>query len=361
MALMKKILIPLALLIVIFSSWYVIKATRRPNIILMIGDGMGIAQIYAGLTGNHGSLALTQFKVIGFSKTNSGNNYTTDSGAGGTAIAIGKKTFNGAIGVGPDSLPSTSVLEYAEGIGYATGLVATSSITDATPASFISHEARRYDLNNIALDFLNTDIDVFIGGGRNDFTKREDSLYLVNDLRAKGYVVLFSMDSIRNINSGKLAGLTAEMHNPTIAEGRGNMLVEATETAIRILDNNKKGFFLMVEGSHIDKEAHSKDTLGVINEMIDFDKAIAKVLEFAKKDGNTLVIVTADHETGGMSIPRGDFETGEIDAEFSRTAGHTGVMVPVFAYGPGAEKFQGFQENTDLFYKMLSSLRIKVE
>jgi hypothetical protein len=158
-----RIFIPFVFVLLAFVTWYTLIASKRPNIILMIGDGMGVAHIYAGITGNHGSLTLQQFKSIGFSKTNSASDYTTDSGAGGTAIATGTKTFNGAIGVDPDSIPVKSILEYAEGIGYATGLVSTSSITDATPASFIAHRARRYDLANVALDFLKTDIDVFIG------------------------------------------------------------------------------------------------------------------------------------------------------------------------------------------------------
>jgi alkaline phosphatase len=359
MSLRKKILILFAILLTVFASSFSYYAAKKPNIILMIGDGMGVATVYAGLTGNHGTLALQQFRSVGFSKTYSASNYTTDSGAGGTALATGHKTYNGAIGVGADSLPVKSVLEYAEDIGYATGLVATSSITDATPASFIAHVASRYDLPKIALDFLKTDIDVFIGGGRNDFAKRPDGLNLIDSLRARGYQVMFSIDSIKNVTSGKLAGLTAEAHNLTIDEGRGDMLLKATETALNILDNNKKGFFLMVEGSHIDKEAHAKDSMGVVEEMIDFDKVVGKVLEFAKKDGNTLVIVTADHETGGITIPAGNFETGKVVTVFDPEAGHTGVMVPVFAYGPGAEKFQGIQENTDIFYKMLSVLGIK--
>ncbi len=136
------------------------------------------------------------------------------------------------------------------------------------------------------------------------------------------------------------------------------MLTDATTTALRILNLNRKGFFLMVEGSHIDKVAHAKDTMGVVSEMIDFDKAIEKVLEFARHDGNTLVIVTADHETGGLSIPSGNFETGEVEGDFIRMASHTGVMVPVFAFGPGEEKFQGFMENTEIFDKMMEVLKI---
>jgi len=325
------------------------------NIILLIGDGMGLTQIYSGLTMNHGQLNLTQFKSIGFSKTYSASNYTTDSGAGGTAMATGNKTYNGAIGVDKDTIPCKSILEYAEINGLSTGLVSTSTITHATPASFIAHNKSRDDYEGIAADFLKTDIDVFIGGGRNNFSTRKDHRDLLNELRARNYQVIFSMDSIKNVHHGKLAGLTAPNHNPSVIEGRGDMLPVATTTALNILSNNRKGFFLMVEGSEIDWGAHVNNGNYVALEVIDFDKAIGNALKFAKKDGNTLVIVTADHETGGMAIVDGNYEAGTLTAQFI-TTNHTGIMVPVFAYGPGAELFQGIQENTEIFDKMMSLL-----
>lgn len=326
---------------------------RKPvNVILLIGDGMGLAQIYSGLTMNHGVLNLNKFRSVGFSKTYSASGYITDSGAGGTAISIGKKTYNGAIGIDKDSIPQKTILEYAEDRGLSTGLVSTSAITHATPASFIAHNKSRDDYEGIAADFLKTDIDVFIGGGRKNFNTRKDGRNLVNELRAKNYQVIFSMDSIRNIKQGKLAGLTVPEHNLAITEGRDDMLPVATTTAINILSNNKKGFFLMVEGSMIDWGAHANNGDYVAKEVIDFDKAVGNALEFAQKNGNTLVIVTADHETGGMTIADGNFEAGTVSAKFS-TTGHTGLMVPVFAYGPGADLFQGIQENTELFDKMM--------
>jgi alkaline phosphatase len=326
--------------------------SKPTNIILLIGDGMGLTQLYSGFTMNHGQLNLTKFKSIGFSETYSASDYITDSGAGGTAISTGNKTYNGAIGVNKDSVTATTILEYAEDNGLSTGLVVTSTLTDATPASFIAHQKSRYLMENIAADFLKTDIDVFVGGGLNYFTTRHDNRNLLNELRSKGYQVILSMDSIKNITQGKLAGFTANDNNSTISEGRGDMLPDATKTALNILSNNKKGFFLMVEGSLIDKVAHMGKGDDVAREVIDFDKAIGNALEFAQKNGNTLVIVTADHETGGMTIIDGDYEAGTLTAKFSAT-NHTGIMVPVFAYGPGAEIFQGIQENTEIFDKMM--------
>jgi alkaline phosphatase len=334
------------------------KHGKPRNIILMIGDGMGTTQAYSGYTLNHGQLSLFSFPYTGFSKTYSANDYITDSGAGGTALSTGHKTYNGAIGVDNDSVPVKTILEYAEDNGLATGLVSTSSITHATPASFIAHEKWRDNYEGIALDFLDTDIDVFIGGGIRNFTKRADKANLVSRLRENGYLVSFSMDTIRNVTSGKLAGLTALEHNPPVMNGRGDMLPASTRTAINILSKNKKGFFLMVEGSMIDWGGHSNNAEYLSTEMVDFDHAIAQALEFAKQDGHTLIIVTADHETGGLSLVGGNDAEGKIEAKFN-TTDHTGVMVPVFAYGPGADLFTGVQENTDIFDKMLKLLKLK--
>lgn len=322
------------------------------NIIFLIGDGMGVSQVYSGLTANKGHLALEKCNHIGFIKTYSSNSYITDSAAGGTAIACGKKTNNGMIGMGPDSTSMKTILEIAEEYGLSTGLISTSAITHATPASFIAHDISRGNYEAIAADFLETDIDLFIGGGRDHFSNREDSLDLISELEANGYTVLHSMDEIMEFSGQKLAGFTAELHNPTFSEGRENMLPASVQTGIRVLSGNEKGFFLMAEGSMIDWGGHANETDYTTSEMLDFDRAIAVALDFAEKDGQTLVVVTADHETGGMALHGGDFQTGHVEAAFT-TKGHTGVMVPVFAYGPGAEQFQGIYENTEIFTKFV--------
>ena len=326
------------------------KTDNPRNIILLIGDGMGISQLQAGLTANRGRLFLENFKHIGFSKTHSSDNYITDSAAGGTAISAGVKTYNGAIGVDPEKNPVKTILEKAEEKGLATGLVSTSSITHATPASFIAHQTSRNMYEEIAADFLKTDIDVFIGGGYNHFANREDGLNLIEKLKENGYKVEQDISKIKKVKKGKLAGLTAPAHNARIEE-RGDMLEVATETALNILKRNKKGFFLMVEGSQIDWGGHAASTIYVVEDMLDFDKTVGKTLEFAAKDGETLVIVTSDHETGGMAVLNGDYNNGMVVGEFT-TGGHTGLMVPVFSYGPGAEKFTGIMDNTDINKKM---------
>ena len=326
-------------------------SSQPTNIILMIGDGMGVSQIYAGMTVSEQPLVFEKFNHIGFHKTYSANDYITDSGAGGTALATGHKTNNGRIALSPKGDTLTTILELAEDNGLATGLVSTSSILHATPASFIAHNENRNNYDQLAEHFLKTDIEVFIGGGYANFADREDGQDLVQALKDKDYQVLREMNQIQAITEGKLAGLTAEKHNPKYSEGRGDMLPQATQTALNILDNNQKGFFLMVEGSQIDWGGHGNDTEYIVEETLDFNRAVEKALAFAESNPNTLLIVTADHETGGMGLNRGDLQAHQVEAGYT-TGGHTGVMVPVFAKGPGAEHFRGIYENTDIFKKM---------
>jgi len=236
----------------------------------------------------------------------------------------------------------------------ATGLVSTSAITHATPASFIAHQGSRESYEDIAADFLKSDIDVFIGGGYNHFAKRADKRDLTLELKKKGYQVLRNMDDIVKVKSGKLAGLTADEHNDVFPNRKMDLPL-STETAMNILDQNKNGFFIMVEGSQIDWGGHANNTIYVVNEMLDFDRAIGKALEFAAKDGETLIIVTADHETGGMAIVNGNMNSGMVKAAFT-TGDHTAIMVPVFAYGPGAEDFTGIMDNTDIAKNIMKLL-----
>jgi alkaline phosphatase len=354
---MKKIILVLFVFVVFISSCDLNKSNevKNPkNIILLIGDGMGVTQIYAAMSISEKPLALEKFKVLGYHKTYSANNYVTDSGAGGTALATGNKTNNGHISVDSTGKAFKTILEYAEDFQLSTGLVSTSAITHATPASFIAHDTSRYNYENIAMDFLSVDIDLFIGGGKKHFVEREDKLNLLDSLRNKHYTII---DSVENFNSeleGKFAVFTAYGHNPEMSNGRGDMLPLSTKKAIKALDKNDKGFFLMVEGSQIDWGGHDNDIDYVTSELIDFDNAVAEALAFAEMDGETLVIVTADHETGGLTLTDGNINKKEIKAEFS-TDHHSGVMVPVFAYGPGADRFAGIYQNTDVFNKMMQA------
>lgn len=328
-------------------------AKSAKNIILMVGDGMGTSQVYAGITANKGQLNLMQFPVAGFSMTQSASNYITDSAAGATALSTGTRTNNGAIAVDTANKPLKTILEIAEEMGLSTGMVSTSSITHATPASFIAHQPSRGMEEEIAADFLHTDIEVFIGGGKKFFNQRKDSVNLFEKLEEKGYAILDNLEDIEASSASKLVGFIGDGHGDKMPE-RGEALTTGTKKAIEMLSVNKDGFFLMVEGSQIDWGGHANSIEYITREMLDFDKAIGAALEFALKDKNTLVIITADHETGGLAISGGDLEKGKVRGSFTSNK-HTAVMVPVFAIGPGANEFGGIYKNTDIFYKMLEN------
>ena len=335
-----------------------IKFVRPKNIILMIGDGMGLTQITAGMYSNGNKLNLEKFPVVGLHKSYSADNLITDSAAGATAFACGVKTYNGAIGVDRDTLPVKTILEEAEAHGLATGLVATSSIVHATPASFIAHQKQRKMLEDIAADFLKTEIDFFIGGGKKYFVQREnDNRNLYKELRAKNYVVtdFFEQELIDvKISSSKnFVYLTANEEPLPVLQGR-DYLNAASSIAPGFLKKRAretgKGFFLMIEGSQIDWGGHANNSEYIVSELLDFDRAIGEVLKFAEEDGETLVIVTADHETGGYAINYGSTMDSLITSFTSDY--HTAVMIPVFAYGPGAQMFAGIYENIDIHKKM---------
>jgi alkaline phosphatase len=328
------------------------------NIILFIGDGMGDAQLYAGMTVSSTPFYLEKFPYSGYCKTNAVDNYITDSAAGGTAIATGTKTRNGMIGMGPDSVSVMSIMEIAHKNGLATGLVSTKAITDATPASFVSHNSGRGNYEDIAKDFLSGTIDLFIGGGSDHFCKRKDSTDLTIKLREMGYDVVFTLDEMDKSKSSKIAGLMSAVNMPRVLDGRTGSLERITRKAIETLSRNKNGFVLMVEGGMIDSGGHGKSIEFVVSEMIDLDNAIGVGLGFAEKNGETLVVTTADHETGGLTLTGGNLKEHKVIANFS-TTNHTAVMVPIFSYGPGAERFSGIHENTFFFDEFLKSLKIK--
>lgn len=330
--------------------------THPKNIILMIGDGMGISQITAGMYANGNQLHLEDFPIVGLHKPYSSNNLITDSAAGATAFASGVKTYNGAIGVLPDSTTVKTILEEAEENGLATGLVATSTIVHATPAAFIGHVSSRNKMEEIAEYFVSTEIDLFIGGGKKFFTERKrDNRNLLEELIQKGYHVSdYEQEPLTQVvadYSKNLAYLTDRDSPKTERQGR-DFLKPASQLAANFLNKRSrdKGFFLMIEGAQIDWGGHANNTDYIISEMIDFDETIGAVLDFARQDKQTLVIVTADHETGGFAINPGS-TMEKIKPGFT-TDYHTGTLIPVFAYGPGAELFSGIYENTAIYQKM---------
>lgn len=322
------------------------KPRKVKNVIFMIGDGMGLNQLYAGMTANGGNLNIERCTHIGLAKTYSANSYITDSAAGGTALATGNKTNNGMIGMNADSVAVKSVLSMAEEAGMATGLVATVRITHATPAAFYAHQINRGMYEEIAAEMLTSGVDFFVGGGRNNFEIRKDSLNYSDSLRNANYNIVYSIDSVEAPVLLSFGALCANSDMPKASE-RGNFLPNAVDLAIKSLDARREGFFLMVEGSQIDYQSHGNNTEGVVDEVLDFDRAIRVALDFAERDGETLVVITADHETGGMTIMNGSYNDSTITAQFN-TGGHTGTMVPIYSFGPQANQFTGIMENTEI-------------
>jgi len=325
------------------------------NIIFMIGDGMGIAAVTAAQMHNNGQpLAMQRGTAGGFITTYPANGRVTDSAAAATALACGIKTKNGMIGVDPQGNTVESIREKAQKAGMATGVIDTHSVTDATPGGFVVHVSSRKNAEDIAAQYVDSGINLFIGGGMKYFTGRSDGRDLVKEMEAKGYKMTGSLDDVLSYNGTKLGALLAGGVLKSVAEGRGDMLSEASAKSYELLKAaSPKGFFIMVEGSMIDTYAHANDIDQVVGETLDFDRAVARAFDFADRNPGTLVVVTADHETGGLALAgaQNDAEQHSITPGVKyifATKGHTCTMVPVFAYGTGADSFSGVKDNTDL-------------
>jgi alkaline phosphatase len=348
-----RILLAILLLVQFAQAQNNAVPAKPKNVILMIGDGMGLTQISYAMMEATQRLNFQRFQEIGLMNTTSSDSKVTDSAAGATAFACGVKSYSGAIGVDSTQKPVTNLVEIFHKNGLSCGLIATSTITHATPASFASHQPKRDMYQEIAKDLLHSDVEFLAGGGIRHFTKRDDEKNLLDSFKNKGYVVDTNFNSFLFKDGKKMIGLFAPMHMPKVTD-REEILEPLSVKGIEQLNQNKKGFFLMIEGSQIDFGGHDNDINYVVTELYEFDKAIGTVLDFAEKDGNTLVIVTADHETGGLSLPgeNDSYHTKKLDPKFSNTA-HTGCMVPVFAYGPGSQLFKGIYDNTDIFKKIV--------
>lgn len=330
------------------------RLSKVKNVILLIGDGMGLTQVYAGYTANRGKLNLLQMINIGFSKTSSADSYITDSAAGGTAMATGRKTNNRYIGVDATGVKHPAIPDLVQRYGMESALISAGDITDATPAAFYGHQSDRAMEEDIARDFLNSPVSIMIGGGLEHFEQRKDSLPLTTLLQQKGYTISRQFSEIDNIRSRKWLLLDNAAVVPML-KGRGDFLSRSLQKAMHTLQDNRNGFFIMAEGAQIDVGGHARNLPYNTTEMLDFDKAIGAAMEFADTNGETLVIVTADHETGGLSLLDGDIAQGYVNGHFS-TNDHTAVMVPVYAYGPHSLDFRGVYENTEIFEKIMKIL-----
>ncbi len=346
----------------ILKNPYEVKKLTAPqgekikNVILMIGDGMSLMHMYSAWTVNRGKLWLDNAQYTGLSKTYCANKLITDSGAGGTAIATGHKTNYHMVGVDPDGKPLETLTTLANKKGLSSGIAVTCRLWDATPADFCCHNIDRDAEAEITADYVNCGVDFVFGGGSKLFENRTDGRNLFQELKTKGYQIPRSWQELEQIKHGKVFCVTDTVDTPLPAE-RGDLLARASLKAIDLLKQNSKGFFLMIEGSQLDDYGHSNDINLLMQETQDFDQTIGRIFEWAAKDRETLVIVTADHETGGLTLVDGDLNEGRIVCKFS-TGGHSGVMVPVYAFGPGSENFSGIFENTEIFWKIKKLLNL---
>lgn len=326
------------------------------NVILMIGDGMSLMHMYSAWTANRGKLWLDNCQTTGLSKTYCTDKLITDSGAGGTALATGHKTTYHSVGVDPDGKPLKSLNVLAREKNKSNGIVATCRLYDATPADFCCHNTDREDYDDLIADYVESGVDFAFGGGSLYFDHRKDGRNIFKELEAAGYQTPRSWEELAGIKSGKVFCVTDTVDTPVPAE-RGDLLARASLKAIELLNQNPNGFFLMIEGSQLDDYGHFNDLDMLMQEVHDFDRTIGKVFEWAAQDGETLVVVTADHETGGLTLVDGNLAEGKIVGKFS-TGSHSGVMVPVYAFGPGHENFTGMFENTDIFWKIKKLLNL---
>lgn len=341
------------------SSATVDGSGQAQNVILMVGDGMGLAQITAASLTKGSPLAMESFPVVGLHKPHAHDHLISDSAAGATAFATGVKTNVGSLGLSPEGLPVPNIFEEAEAKEYATGLVTTATVVHPTPAAFVAHLPFQNQYEQIAEQFSKTGIDLFIGGGRRYFLSPDaDQANILQMMMTNGYNITSYLEgplSELPLDFDRQLGyFTAEDQPPKAQEGRDYLPV-ASRFAPRFLQKrNRNGFFLLIEGAQIDWAGVQNDQEYLIAEVLDFDQAVGEVLKFARRDKKTLVIVTAAHETGGYSIQPGSNQDS-LFAGFS-TDQHTGTLVPVMAYGPGAGLFRGVYDNTAIYFKMKQAL-----
>lgn len=382
---MKKHLLLLFAIVLLVLSGCTNTSNQKPqNVIYLIGDGMGFGAVSSLLLSMEEETGFEKAPVIGLSETCSANNYVTDSPAGGTALATGTRTCNGFLGVGPDSVQLESLLKKAQKMGKKTGIVVNTTLTEATPGAFYAGVTSRKESYKIAEQFTESGVDVAIGAGLSAFINRPDSVDMTAVLIEKGYNVYLDWKSVLETQSDKFVGILdmGDVHRrnkkstttASAAEGQevclaaqlaateGNAdttrfsepteyLHKACTKALSVLEKEApQGFFLMVESAIIDGYGHNNDSEGMIEEMKELDQTLKTLIAYVDQHPNTLLVVTADHETGGTGVAYKSHEVNQpegLHLNFS-TKGHTGTVVPIFAYGAGAENFRGIFQNREL-------------
>lgn len=327
------------------------KGKKVKNVILMIGDGMSLMHVYTAWTANRGKLWLENAQATGLSKTWAVKKLVTDSGSGGTSLATGVKTVYHAVGVDPEGKPLTSLVDVAKELGKDAGMAVTCRLWDATPCDFCCHNIDRDKEEELVGDYPTSGVDFVFGGGAQKFTNRKDGRDIFKELQKKGYHVSRTLDDFFAYDKNSRIFAVPYDKDTPLPDERGDLLARASMKGISLMNQNKNGFFMMIEGSQLDDYGHFNQLDLLMKETLDFDQTVGEVMKWAAKDGETLVVVTADHETGGLTLVNGNKDEGRVECCFS-TKDHTGAMVPVYAFGPGAENFTGIFENTDVFKKI---------
>jgi len=359
---------------------------KAKNIILLIGDGMSASQVssYRLLKGGpNARLAVDKFPISGIVLTHSEDAIVTDSASSATAYSTGIKTNNTFLGLDKDKNVLENLTEKIHGYGFVSSLIATSEVTHATPAAFAAHIDLRWKTDEISAQMMDSNVVTILGGGRHFFLteemggKREDGRDLLQEVE-NSHVLLTHKDQLNDFDqttSGKVVGLFADEHlrdlekpeNHSTEPSLSEMLNFAIKRSETFMDNGCKGSFIMVEGSQVDWAGHSNDINYLKREMQDLEEAVELAVDYANKNQDTLVIVTADHETGGLLIEPAspaDYTGNEVKFSFNTAIGrgsHTGVPVPVYAYGPGSENFTGTLDNTDVYRAMIAALDLTEE
>ena len=326
------------------------------NVIFLMGDGMGLNQVTAGAYANKKSLTLLNFRNIGLIFNNALDAFTTDSAAGGSALATGEKHCNRHISMSADGEAYPSLSDWFHDMGKKVGVVTLGNAVDATPTAFYAHYTERDSADVLTAQLLDGHLDLLCGSGMEQFTVRHDGRDLISDLEKAGYN--FISDSYKiNDRKGKVICIDEKMGDAA-DQANLSLLADATNAAITKLqeDNARNGFFLFIEGAKIDYAGHSRCLPGSVIEMLSFDMAIREAVKFADRNGETLVIVTADHETGGLMIVDGDERTGRVMGIYN-SDDHMPVMLPVFAYGPGSQNFNGVYQNWEIARRIRSLTR----
>jgi alkaline phosphatase len=381
----KNTILSLGILVtLLFINSHLSYSQKPQNVIYLIGDGMGFGAVSALLLTEDDTTGFEMAPVIGLNETCSANNYVTDSPAGGTALATGTRTCNGFLGVGPDSVQLESILKKAQKMGKKTGIVVNTTLTEATPGAFYAGVTSRKESYKIAEQFTESGVDVAIGAGLTAFINRPDSIDMTAVLINKGYDVYLDWKQVINTQSEKFVGILqmGDVHRRNkpsttkagAADGAevclaaqlaatdtdsdtarysepNDYLEKASLKAIEQLSKNApNGFFLMIESAIIDGYGHNNDGEGMIEEMQEFNRTLVALIDYVNTHPNTLLVVTADHETGGTSIAYKGHAINQpngMELSFS-TKGHSGTVVPIFAYGMGAEKFAGIFKNKEI-------------